>query len=525
MSASPPERLGGVLGCLTLVLVALSLLVAGAYVQAHNTLFNNGRWTSTKTELAGGIIGAQSFFFDQQALARQRLNPSAWFGHQEVVSKSTFEPASIEFDFFLVRDAHLTFQFQRDERGYTGVRLSAAERFPPAVIQASTEGEFLRRRTVRQLRRARPARVHHFRVDFDLERPRTYTLSLNGKKLKTLRGRPHRPMHVGFRGSSRQVFVDNLRIVELDGRVFEDGFDRPPDWLRIHLTVLSAVLLGTALLYALLRRALSARPRLLLFYFLMFGGVLLAATGLYWALVWRGSEFYPDRNEQLLRRQEAYADAGTERMIARIEAAYAREPAPGVERILLLGSSQARGSGAAEAGDTLARQTERLLNEGEDPPRFECLNVAVRAYDLARMRADFDERWSRWGARLAVLNAGYNDRKTRTEPWASELRALIASAEAAGVQLVIVPEASAPEVPAPNLQRIHAATRRIARQQGVPVIEMHDHLVERADDGFLWWDWVHLTSYGQRLYAGHLVRELRRLDLLSDRTSSSEPAG
>ncbi len=492
---------------LALLQIALGILAARAYIGSHNTLYNNGRWTSTKTTLDGGIIGAQSFVFNLQGLARGRLNPSSWFGYQEVVSNRKFDPASIELDLFVGRDAHLTIQFGRADGTYTGLRFSSSERFPPALVVATSAGEFLEKVEVRQLRRARPGRAHRLRIDFT-EPEDGFSVVLNGKKAKRFRREIARPMQLGIRGSSRATFVDNIVVGERDGSIWRETFDRPANWRLVYLISILTVLGATLLVFLGLRRWTATPPKFLLFYLLMFSGVLLIATALYLALIWRKSEFYPNANERLERRQAAYADAGTDRMLERVRSRAQPTPTTGVQRIFFIGSSQTRGSGAAAPEDTLAAQTERLLNERAGEQRFECLNVAVRAYDIARMRADLENHWSDWGPAVAILNAGYNDRSTSTADWKRELRELIAAARSADIRLVVIPEASSVVHPWPALDRVHKATRQVARRARLPVIEMHSHLQEHADDGFLWWDWVHLTSYGQQLFAEHLADQL-----------------
>ena len=527
MAADAKPPLGLVLTVLA-VQLAVAFVVAHAWVASRNTLYNNGRWTSTKTTLAGGIIGAQSFVFDRQALARDRLNLSAWFGYQEVVSVAEHDPASIEFLFSIAGDAQLTVQFGRGTDRYTGLLLSAAEHVPPALVLATNRGEFLRRREVRQFRRVRPGKVHRMRVEFGPEGDRGFEVWLNDRKLKTFRQPVARPMRIGFRGSARMAFVDEVRVVERGGEVFSESFARPAGWRLVYLAALLGTPLASALLFLVLRARVGGGDKQLLFFFLMFSLLLLAAAALYTTLVWRQAEYYPNRSLQLERREAAYAEAGSERMVERIESGYARRPDAGVSRILFVGSSQTRGSGAQADADTLDRQAARLLNERGAAGRYECLNVAVRAYDLARMRADLEQRWLEWQPALVVLNAGYNDRRTRTEDWSRELRGLISAVRAAGAELVIVPEASAPALPSPNLRRIHDATRRIARRAGVPLIEMHAYLQTRVNDGHLWWDWVHLTSFGQRAFAEHLVAELIRRELLQATASpddSGNPAG
>ena len=49
---------------------------------------------------------------------------------------------------------------------------------------------------------------------------------------------------------------------------------------------------------------------------------------------------------------------------------------------------------------------------------------------------------------------------------------------------------------------------------GVPVIDIPAFLEGHQDDGLLWWDPVHLSSCGQKLFAERLYPELeKRLNL------------
>ncbi len=65
-----------------------------------------------------------------------------------------------------------------------------------------------------------------------------------------------------------------------------------------------------------------------------------------------------------------------------------------------------------------------------------------------------------------------------------------------------------------SLLRHHAAMARVAEAPGVPILDMHSYLAERYDDGFLWWDQIHLTSFGHQLFAHRLFEELIRLGLV-----------
>lgn len=493
--------------------VCVGLLVSGIYLSAHNTLHNNGNWISTKTTLARGLMGAEAFVFDLQALARGRLALSAWHGHQEVVSVREFDPASVEFDYRLREGAYLTFEINRTKRSYTGIRMSAAELFPPAILEVREGGEFLSKKSFRRPRWTKPQRWHTLRVDFEDEG--SFTVSVNNRRIESFPLKTVRPQRIGFRGGREGSFVKDVRVVSRDGTEFYESFRRPGNWRSVNALAVAGTLLLSSCLYLLLRLVRKVSPRILLFYFLMFSAVLIVVGLFASGIAWHRKEFYPDANEKRLMVEAAHVESGSERMISRIEGSYPRQPEPGVRRILFVGSSQTYGAGAAEPKHTLVRRTERQLNEGSAGAwRFECLNVAVEGYRIADMRRDLEERWIHWKPDVVIVNAGNNDAKTNSESWEREVMAIVAASKRAGAEVVLVPEANSVERLSQGLDRLHDVTKKLARREKIPLVEMREHLSRRADDGFLWWDWVHLSSFGQTVFADHLVAELVRLGVV-----------
>lgn len=503
----------GLIATVLLLQIGLGWVLGSIYLVSHNSLYNNGNWVATKTTLAETLMGAQSYYFNLQALAGGRLGLSAWYGFQEVVSEREFDPATVEFAFLLKEGGHLTFEFNRTDRAFNGVRLSASERFPPAVLRSTVEGEFLYKKPVRKLRRAGDLRWHRLLVRF--EDDEAFTVFLDGRRLETFPVNVIRPQRIGFRGSIAGVFVRDVRVVSRDGSVFFEDFSKPANWLAARAVAVAATIAAWGLLYLLLRRLLPVRSKTLLFYFLMFGVVLIVVGVLVHGINWHRTKFYPNADERMREVEAAYIDVGSERMTERIESAYEPQPAPGVVRILFVGSSQTRGAGAAKRRHTLVRRTEKLLNERSLPGQtFECLNAAVRGYRIARMRQDLAERWVHWNPDIIVVNAGNNDAGLPSEVWEAELLSIVETARGAGSRLVLIPEANSVERPGANLERLHEVTRAVAAERGLALVDMPRHLARRADDGFLWWDWVHLTSFGQELFAEHLVSELERLELV-----------
>jgi len=54
----------------------------------------------------------------------------------------------------------------------------------------------------------------------------------------------------------------------------------------------------------------------------------------------------------------------------------------------------------------------------------------------------------------------------------------------------------------------HAVLLEVAREWGVSGYDLHGHHATHHDSGFLWLDFVHATSYGQRLMAAYLATEI-----------------
>ncbi len=63
------------------------------------------------------------------------------------------------------------------------------------------------------------------------------------------------------------------------------------------------------------------------------------------------------------------------------------------------------------------------------------------------------------------------------------------------------------------LREKHALMRRVAAAAGVPTLDAQGFLERHHDDGYLWWDFVHLSDFGHRLVARLLLARLSPLVL------------
>lgn len=490
--------------------IALALLLAHGYLSAHNTLHNNGNWVSTKATLARGVMGAQAFVFELQPLAHGYLNLAAWHGFQEIVTREAFDPASVEFRFFLEANSLLSVFFREPDGRSTGIRLSKTRRYPSMLYSAAPDGEFTRKAPFKKLGRFTVGEWHRARLELEGGK---LSLFLDDRNAKTLPVDLQAPLRIGFRGTRRMTLLDDIRIVDRDGDVLYDSFGRPGDWPAVVGAALALVLGLSAALFLLLRRLLPVGETLLFAYFLMFTGVLLVLGAMWLGFASYTKAFYPDRSEKLAREEEYWQESSEARVYERIEQGYSQAPAPDTVRIVFLGSSQTHGSGAARESETLVRRTEAILNERSGDRRFECVNTAVHGHRLARMARNYLERWIELEPDIVVVNASNNDIGYGVGKFRRRLVEVIDASRERGIEVVLVMEPNSPERNPKLLGEFHEVMAQLGARYGLRVVDMHAHLSERRDDGFLWWDWVHLTSFGQRLFAERLAEELADLVL------------
>ena len=108
------------------------------------------------------------------------------------------------------------------------------------------------------------------------------------------------------------------------------------------------------------------------------------------------------------------------------------------------------------------------------------------------------------GVDAVVINLSNND--SNLSEFERNLDEMIQLSLANQIQVVLVLEPNSFERDEANIVAKHAVVRSLATRYGVAQVDMHDYLNNRYDDGFLWWDSVHLTSFGQRLFAKELER-------------------
>ncbi len=181
----------------------------------------------------------------------------------------------------------------------------------------------------------------------------------------------------------------------------------------------------------------------------------------------------------------------------------------GVPRVLLLGTSQAWGSGALHERDTLVYQLSRGWQDTSKRPVF--IAGAVPGATSAFLVKRYFERLLELEPTRVVIQQSYND--PDVPGLLAAWKQVLEYNQNANIETTIVSEPLSSEMP-PQALAAHGhrqlALARLAREHGCDFVDLHAHLSRRevADSGLLWWDRVHLTSYGQQLAGAYVADHL-----------------
>jgi lysophospholipase L1-like esterase len=483
----------------SLLAVVTAVLLQTLVLELGNTLHRNGRWISSKVDLAYGILGSVSFLTTRTALQRNRLDLGVWHGAHEILYFEPIRLDALAFDFRLRRSGYLVAVFNKSDTHFDGVRLSRDPDYPSVCLSGNAQGEFTGRRDleVRSLR----ARWHHLELR---AADGVYEVFLDGKRIGACGAQVAEPRWVGFRGSgTKKNQVDNVVIqARHPSATIRERFEN-----RRHAgSTFGAILAGVFAVHAVVLAATRIRRRrsgvALHPYLATTHGVLLSIAVLLLAADWL--YFWRLHPKQVDFHGYDNRIEGEGAIVARLEA-WPRPKAPGVRRLLLVGGSQTWGSGAARAEETWAARLEAMLNaEAEPGDRYECIAAGIPAYTARRLYDLYVSDWVGLEPDVVVLDLGHNDRDF--DEFEEYLEKFVAFNRAREIRTVFIPEPNNTES-RKSLHKLHARhdrMRTIGRARGVTLIEMHQALVEQRDRGFLWWDRVHLTSYGHQLFAAEL---------------------
>jgi lysophospholipase L1-like esterase len=549
---------------LLILALLLSILVAEIAAYSCNTLRHRPDWRSGKRLLASSIMGSIASFDTRHFFSRNRLNLGEWYGFNEFLPDRLFRPSSVRFRMNVADGAYLYVLFNRTRHGFTGIRLSRHTGFPSRFFRADPGGRFTFIEPIPDL--SLEPGWQTARLSFDNGR---VGLRIDGRWVGELDEPAEKRQVIAFRSGQRPVAIDDVVAVDDSGDVVIDESFRNGRLFRIFLVpvfVLIAACLGVA---GLAGKLLRADRKRLFFGIVLVLMTCIAASAVYYAFdyrvwseryhlaqteQWKLVEFLELNRFEKLRRflfrpfhalasawpGSAREESGLEALLGaspktefdsvdlkvvrggeggpvvdviddRAEAIrdyLGRRPFVGGTTILLLGTSQMWGTGAWRVEDRIAVRLHERLSAREPRANLYLVNASQRGGNSRRLLERYREHLHRFEPDLVLVDLSNNDSDPRV--FGESLRSMVRQANQNDSEILFVLEPNSVESDTAWLEAKHEIMRKVARQTGTPCIDLHAYLAGPGvyDSGILWWDAVHLTSYGQKLAAEFLAREM-----------------
>ncbi len=488
---------------LSVLLVANAVVFADFYLYYRNSLHENGNWISSKVKLARRPLASVAFLVTNVTLAHNRINLASWQGFQEIIHVRPMDLASLEMDVFVSDSDHysLVTVFDRHAGGFSGFALHNPRIRKSKFFHATSLGRFTSKKSAGPGGQIQNGTWNRLKLEFTDEH---VAVQINGEAVGRQARKVKGARQFGFRVDSigDEALLDNIVARDRQGRTFEETFDNRrhlPWWI---LGFLAALLLVNAALFWFTRKG-NPWPRLVLL------NVVLAASvsGLYAYYYYNLSVLYP-REEAINWRGFKNRLEGEHDMAMRQIKKHGTKKGPGEYRVMLIGSSQTWGEGASLDKYTLAQFVERALNKQRALPgkTFRCINAGVRGAESSGLSQVYKEQLLKLKPDLLVVNLSNMDQDGKILTRSLEL--FISLNRARGIKTVLSLEPSMTYDE--ELKKKHAVVRAVAAKHRLTVIESQAHLASKRGDGFLWWDGVHLSDYGQQLLSVRMVQGIKK---------------
>jgi lysophospholipase L1-like esterase len=482
------------------LLGGIAQLVTDGVLYTQNTLHRNGRWQSAKVDLEFGVIGAVATVVTRVPLSGNRLDLGAYLGFQELWLRESGRVRELAFAFRVDEPSYLDVLFGESRARFEGFRLSLHPDFESQRFEA-LEGEFLESEPLPLRARLETGRWIRVRASFGAE---AVELTVDGEPAASFPATVASVRALGFRGSLGGPLLDDVEVGFEDGSSLVETFVNRRRFGPILAGVTAGLVALAALGYRLLRSVAGMDARRAQLSCLTGSLVILLGVAMFTTVDrLHLSRLYPTDFRAL--NAEGYPNrmerpSNTVRRIGRVVDSLPHDDSP---RILLIGSSQTWGAGARRYRDTWAHVLEQgLAARGYDAV---VINAGITGAQATRLLGLFQRTWHRAEPDLIVIDLGHND---RADPaFGQALAGFAGESRRRSIPLVFVLEPNSTEAPS-EVEERHRIMRRVAAEHGIPVIDMHAHLEEQRETGHIWWDRVHLTSYGQRLFGEELTRQL-----------------
>jgi lysophospholipase L1-like esterase len=150
-----------------------------------------------------------------------------------------------------------------------------------------------------------------------------------------------------------------------------------------------------------------------------------------------------------------------------------------------------------------------LAKQNPSDHKFEVLNAGRAGQTASFLLKYLQNQWLQLKPDIVIVNLSSNDEAYGEDPqhFASVLEDFVYLSQKNNFQLVLVAEAISNEYK--DKLTNHQIMQEIAQKHHIKFINMHEYLIDHLQEGIIWWDFVHPTSFGYQLIAQKLFDSLQ----------------
>jgi len=522
--------------------IFITLFITKIFFVCTNSLENNGMWNVSKLDLEKNIMGSYDFFTKTQALENNQLNLGTWHGFQEVIYKNKVDPLEISFEFFLSEDSYLHFIFNKNQDFFSTLRFSTHSDFDNIYAKSLEGGEFIKTELL-NFSSLRNNDWNEARLIFN-PKESMISIFLNDQNPIVVRDNLAKEQNIGFRGSLKKVLVDNIIIIQNDNKGFiKEDFSNYKNWhigVLIGLIILCLLNFITFLLFRLFNKKIDFSH--IIFIYIILISILIAICMFLNLIFFKGYfKLNLPWNNLSKKEEQEIVQIGEDGINEEVLNSYSITNKEDFYRILFIGTSQTWGAGAKKEDQVLTRVIERELNgdylskfiadsssqkkilgkstiyRGNDvfsnvsninqDFEFQIINTGIGGSNSSRLLSYYKDYWIKLNSKIVIINLSNNDYDSGELTFKKNLNEFVEINREEGIKTIFVLEANSMES-VPFDLHLHSAMKDVAEKKGIQVIDMHNYLKTQNDKGIIWWDEVHVTSFGQKLMAEYIIENI-----------------
>ncbi|MBF0386093.1 MAG: hypothetical protein HQL27_09545 [Candidatus Omnitrophica bacterium] len=484
---------------IAILILLLSGISSALIVSRTNSLKNNGNWVSSKSFLEKKVSTTIAFMRTRPALARGRLNLGSWNGYNEIYYHKPLWPKEISFRFLPKEDSYIVVLFNKEGSSFEGILLGSYYLYKNVYFKADASGGFTEKKILSPFH-LEPNKWRRVNI---VSRGGNLIVYVNGNELYRINA-DFRHGYVGFRGGQHNVYIDDVSVKERSGNGFKEDFGRSVFFRGAFIFIATVVsVINIVFLWIFFNSQRQASFAIVFILILLV--IVLAIYHIY--DYFYAAQRYPKMEGKLKQIEEAWVLNEEKRIKDLLKTEEVLNKPLGQYRILFLGSSQTWGAGALKDEDVFPARIERELNTPDDKLKYRCINAGISGLVAKSIYELYEKDFIKIMPDLAIINLSNNDNPYVDNEFVYYLEKFCLLNREKRIKTIFILEPNSLEhrfyLP------LHDPMKAVAEKYGIPVLDLNKFLADNHEEGFQWWDSVHMSSFGHKLSAKYLTQEIR----------------